>query len=616
MQENPEHRVNPSRRYFLKACAGGTASLLFAPKHLTAATRPAVSGGGTAASARSTSPLWTRDLIVYEIAPKGFTSPQGPESGTFNSLKERFPYLQELGITGIWLTGHSLALPRYFYNVWSQYANIEPDKIDPSLGTPEEFRSLIDAAHQHGIRIFLDVHVHGVHSTSPLVKQHPEWFRKWIRDPSMVDYDWLGGHTDLDDWWVKVWTGCIKRYGVDGFRLDIDIARPDLWARIRTNATASGREIVIFEEGDFPIAGVTDFPQGGNRVYVGPEGLNEVLVQNLPGFYDRKFGRTGDYQVEIQYADGSRAEGSVSGKGTLRVRLDGLTTDEIGRRDDHLDGIPDVQLTVDNVSEKPIEDILVKDDRDNTWRNRSNLAVKGKAPSLQIYVATLGHGWPSLLLSCHDRGWEGFPLDKSPYVALGSRALFGYSFLFTPMIPVFFSGEEFDASFRPIPWESPHFLGDEGAGKGRWLYGCMLDWNELSQPRHRDMFEDVKKMIAIRKREADLLGVVPDQEEPKLKAVPFDGDITVPIPYIRWNDNGAVIVAANRDTNHDAHLKLRLPLKEIGMAGHASYKVTDLWPGDEMKVHSDKDLASFALIVRRDKTQGGGLRVFKIGPHL
>src|SRR5208283_1717596 len=183
--------------------------------------------------------------------------------------------------------------------------------------------------------------------------------------------------------------------------------------------------------------------QGGNRVYVGPEGLNEVLVRNLPGFYDRRFGRAGDYQIEIQYADGSRAEGSTSGKGTLRVRLDGLTTDEIGRRDDHLDGIPDVQLTVDNVSEKPIDDILVKDDRDNTWRNRSNLAVKGKAPSLQIYVATLGHGWPSLLLSCHDRGWEGFPLDKSPYVALGSRALFGYSFLFTPMIPVFFSGEEF-----------------------------------------------------------------------------------------------------------------------------------------------------------------------------
>jgi hypothetical protein len=57
-------------------------------------------------------------------------------------------------------------------------------------------------------------------------------------------------------------------------------------------------------------------------------------------------------------------------------------------------------------------------------------------------------------------------------------------------------------------------------------------------------------------------------------------------------------------------------VQEIGMAGNASYKVTELWPGDEVKVYSDKDLASFAFVVKRDKTQGGGLRVFKIEPHL
>ena len=77
------------------------------------------------------SPSWVRDLIIYEIATKGFTSPHGPETGTFNSLKARLPYLQELGITGIWLTGHSLADSHFFYNIWTQYANIEPQKLDP-----------------------------------------------------------------------------------------------------------------------------------------------------------------------------------------------------------------------------------------------------------------------------------------------------------------------------------------------------------------------------------------------------------------------------------------------------------------------------------------------------
>ena len=53
-------------------------------------------------------PAWTKDLVIYEIATKSYTSPNGPGSGTFDSLKGKLSYLEELGITGIWLTGHSL----------------------------------------------------------------------------------------------------------------------------------------------------------------------------------------------------------------------------------------------------------------------------------------------------------------------------------------------------------------------------------------------------------------------------------------------------------------------------------------------------------------------------
>ncbi|MGP8236515.1 MAG: hypothetical protein ACLQVW_14020, partial [Limisphaerales bacterium] len=90
--------------------------------------------------------------------------------------------------------------------------------------------------------------------------------------------------------------------------------------------------------------------------------------------------------------------------------------------------------------------------------DRSSSESGGTSP-LRIYVATLAHGWPTLQLSCHDNGWEGFPLNKNPYVAQGSRALFGYSYLFTPMVTVFFSGEEFNATFRPLPSLSPYLYG-------------------------------------------------------------------------------------------------------------------------------------------------------------
>ena len=211
---------------------------LIAGSLLTSAHQDAVRGAEARSSSPVLSPAWTKDLIIYEIAPKGFTSPQGPESGTFNSLAAKLPYLHELGINGIWLAGHSLAPPHTYFNVWSQYANLEPDKIEPTLGTPQEFQALVRAAHRQGIRIFLDVHVHGVHPSSPMIAQHPEWFKGDAG--GMVDFDWYGNHKDLDEWWINVWTDCIKQYEVDGFRLDISIARPDVWKKIRQNAAAAG----------------------------------------------------------------------------------------------------------------------------------------------------------------------------------------------------------------------------------------------------------------------------------------------------------------------------------------------------------------------------------------
>ncbi len=587
-------------------------------------------GGDAATAAQQLSLAWTKDLVIYEIAPKGFTSPHGPESGTFNSLKAKLPYLRDLGITGIWLAGHSLAPPHVYFNVWSQYANLEPDKIEPTLGTPEEFHALVREAHRQGIRIFLDVHVHGLHPSSPVIAKHPEWFKGDAG--GMVDFDWYGKHPDLDQWWINLWTDCIKRYEVDGFRLDISMARADVWKRIRQNAAALGREIVIFEEGNFPIAGVSDFPQCNVAA--------SALAGDVPGFYRRKFGKAGEYRVTIQYADGKSGEGRTDGSGALRVRRDGMMADKVGRRDGEgqPDGVPDIQLTVDNVSRGGIKNVIVQDDVGNQWQlaGGRRVVVAGEPPTLQIYLATLAQGWPTVMLSCHDTGW-GLSPNENPYRAQGSRALFGYAVLFTPMIPLFFSGEEFDATYRPIPWLSPNYLEassdnqqvqmrkmfaagspsnirSQDMGKGRWLYGAMLDWNDLDQPEHRGMLEDVKAMIAVRRREGDVLAVVPDCERPRLMAVSCRGDFAVPVPYVRWNERRAIVVVANRDTVRDAHLRLQIPLAEIGLANHARYRVTTLWPAGPAKAYSAHELAALAIVVPCDKTRGGGLRVLKIEP--
>jgi hypothetical protein len=574
------------------------------------------------------SPAWMKDLIIYEIATKGFTSPNGPESGTFNSLRTRLSYLEELGITGIWLTGYSLCDSRHFYNIWTQYAVIEPDKFDPTLGTAAEFKKLIDEAHRRGIKVFLDVITHGVMQGSPVIKAHPSWFRggSW----GMTDYDWNGGHADLDDWWVKMYTEFVTVYGVDGYRLDVSIFRPDLWERIRRNAAAAGHPIVIWEEMNAVIPGVTDFSQRENLIAEPGTGVvNEVLLNDLSGFYDRKFGRTGEYSVEIAYQDGSSLKGSTKGVGPLVVRLRGLAADRVSRRmgDSQPDGLPDVKITLGAVSRRPMANITVRSDMGEVWQLRgenwdsrplvvdapetSGLLTAGS--NVDLYMATLSWG-SSLQLSCHDNGWAGFPLDKNPYVAQGSRSTFGYSFLFAPMIPIFFAGEEFDATFHALPGLSPNLYGDKDAGKGRWLYGAMLDWSEVKEAGHRELLADVKKMMAIRKQYSKVLAMWPGGSMPNLKAVRHEANFDVPVPYLRWDDNSIILIAANRHRDEDATLKLNVDLAATGLGGRKSYLVTDLWSNSAPMRLTEAELADFRCLVKRDGAAGGGIAVFRIHP--
>ena len=67
------------------------------------------------------------------------------------------------------------------------------------------------------------------------------------------------------------------------------------------------------------IPGVTDFSQRENVISVTNTGvLNDVLVNDLPGFYDRKFGRTGYYEVQVQYEDCSRLSGTTARRRAVR----------------------------------------------------------------------------------------------------------------------------------------------------------------------------------------------------------------------------------------------------------------------------------------------------------
>ena len=88
------------------------------------------------------------EIVIYELHVGAFT-----QAGTFLSAIEKLDHLQQLGITAIQLMPLSDFPGRYGWG----YDGVLPYAPDSSYGRPEDLKTLVDAAHQRGICVFLDV---------------------------------------------------------------------------------------------------------------------------------------------------------------------------------------------------------------------------------------------------------------------------------------------------------------------------------------------------------------------------------------------------------------------------------------------------------------------------
>lgn len=570
-------------------------------------------------------PDWVKDLIIYEIATKGFTSPDGPESGTFTALKEKLPYLEELGINAIWLTGHSESDPNHFYGIWTQYACIEPGKIDPSLGTEEQFKDMIAEAHNRGIRIFLDTIEHGVMNYSPLINEHPDWFKggSW----GMTDYDWDGEHPDLEEWWISIWTKAVLEWGVDGFRCDMGLHRPDLWAEISRRCRAAGKPIFIL--GESGKESVSDAVQRDIMLFDQRRGLSSdhTVLHNLPAMnnlFHRPFDPTGvTFTCDVTYEDGTKAIESARG-GDIEISYTGVGDDVIGTWEEAADGIPDWTWTLSGLDEsRTISNITVScPERSWKWQSHTRgtwwLALDKSA---QVIVASGGNPTSSprhrtISISNHDCGWDGFPKGKNPYMSQGSRYIMGYGLLFAPAIPIMMAGEEFDADYVPLPTHTPDLFGKGDAGTGTWLYGSWLQWDQLNEKRHREMLIDTKRLITIRNEHQDLIHALrSDNVDIKMSAVEVKAENKIPVPYILSNGKRALLVVAN-PTEGILKAQLTIRAEQLGLPkGTKSVRMTELWPTEAKPVEIKlSKLSKYKISLPPDFVPGGGLHVVRFEP--
>ncbi len=111
-------------------------------------------------------PLWYKDAIIYELHVKSFCDSNEDGIGDFEGLIRKLDYLQDLGVTALWL------LPFYPSPLLDDgYDIADYFSINPDYGTLAEFKQLLRQAHKRGIRIITELVIN--HTSD----QH-KWFQR------------------------------------------------------------------------------------------------------------------------------------------------------------------------------------------------------------------------------------------------------------------------------------------------------------------------------------------------------------------------------------------------------------------------------------------------------
>jgi maltose alpha-D-glucosyltransferase / alpha-amylase len=211
-------------------------------------------------------PLWYKDAVIYEVPVRAYSDSNGDGMGDFGGLAGKLDYLQELGVTAVWV------LP-FSPSPWKDdgYDIADFTEVHPAYGNLRDFQNFLKEAHSRGLRVVTELvlnHTSDQHLWFQRARQSPPGSKardfyvwsdtpekykdariifkdsepsNWSWDPAAKAYFWhrfFAHQPDLNyddprvrqamlnvvDFWLKM--------GVDGLRLD---AVPYLYEREGTN---------------------------------------------------------------------------------------------------------------------------------------------------------------------------------------------------------------------------------------------------------------------------------------------------------------------------------------------------------------------------------------------
>jgi len=182
---------------------------------------------------------WIDTAIIYEVNVRQYT-----DEGTFNAFGEHLKRLKDMGVNTLWFMPiYPISQTGKKGTLGSYYSIADYTSVNPEFGTLEDFKALVNEAHEMGFHIMLDWVGNHTGWDHTWITEHPDYYvhdddgniiwpanTDWT-DVAQLDYS----NTDMRQAMIDAMSFWIKDIGIDGFRCDYAQGVPvDFWQEART----------------------------------------------------------------------------------------------------------------------------------------------------------------------------------------------------------------------------------------------------------------------------------------------------------------------------------------------------------------------------------------------